>query len=67
MTKHAGRARSILDRSFRYVPSVETDLRKTFARVRRQQRLQARAQSAADVPRGKVAPFSVSLRAVTKR
>lgn len=30
--------KSILDRSFRYTPSVETDLRKTFARIRRRQR-----------------------------
>ena len=29
--------KSILDRSFRYTPSIETDLRKTFARLRRQQ------------------------------
>ena len=31
--------KSILDRSFRYTKSVDTDLRKTFARVRREQRL----------------------------
>ena len=31
--------KSILDRSFRYTPSVDTDLRKTFARIRREQRL----------------------------
>lgn len=30
--------KSILDRSFRYTPSAETDLRKTFARIRRKQR-----------------------------
>jgi hypothetical protein len=30
--------KSILDPSFRYTPSVETDLRKTFARVRRELR-----------------------------
>jgi hypothetical protein len=29
--------KSILDRSFRYTPSSQTDLRKTFARVRREQ------------------------------
>ncbi len=28
--------KSILDRSFRYVPSRETDLRKTFERIRRE-------------------------------
>jgi hypothetical protein len=31
---------SILDPSFRYTSSVETDLRKTFARVRREMRRQ---------------------------
>ena len=36
--------KSILDPSFKYTPSVETDLRKTFARVRRDQR---KAQQAA--------------------
>lgn len=30
--------KSIFDRSFRYTSSAETDLRKTFARVRRQLR-----------------------------
>jgi hypothetical protein len=32
--------KSILDPSFRYTKSVETDLRKTFARVRRELRRQ---------------------------
>ena len=30
--------KSILDREFRYVPSFETDVRKTFERVQREQR-----------------------------
>jgi hypothetical protein len=30
--------KSILDRSFQYTPSAATDLRKTFARIRREQR-----------------------------
>ena len=29
--------KSILDPTFRYTPSVETDIRKTFARIRREQ------------------------------
>lgn len=29
--------KSILDKSFRYVPAAATDVAKTFARVRRQQ------------------------------
>lgn len=36
--------KSILDRSFRYTRSIDTDLRKTFARIRREQREQARLQ-----------------------
>jgi hypothetical protein len=40
--------KSILDRSFRYTPSVETDLRKTFARIRRKQRDKQRAIATAD-------------------
>jgi hypothetical protein len=43
-----GRMKSILDRSFRYTPSVETDLRKTFARIRRKQRDKVRALANAD-------------------
>ena len=42
--------KSIFDRSFRYVPSAETDLEKTFARVRRKLREEeeARVQNAAE-------------------
>ena len=32
--------KSILDPSFRYTPSAGTDLRKTFARIRREQQKQ---------------------------
>ena len=50
--------KSILDPSFRYTKSVETDLRKTFARVRRELRKQQQEQStvSAEVMR-KVLPF----------
>ena len=41
--------KSILDSSFRYTSSVETDLRKTFARIRRQQRTDQQAQAKVDV------------------
>lgn len=30
--------KSILDSAFKYTPSAKTDLRKTFARIRREQR-----------------------------
>ena len=33
--------KSILDPAFRYTPSASTDIRKTFARVRREMRRQA--------------------------
>ena len=39
--------KSILDPSFRYTNSVETDLRKAFARIRREQRKQQQAEAAA--------------------
>jgi hypothetical protein len=41
--------KSILDRTFRYTPSFETDLRKTFARIQRERRL-AQAEAAAPRP-----------------
>lgn len=43
--------KSILDSSFQYTPSFNTDLHETFARVRRDHRQEAEraAQAAADV------------------
>jgi hypothetical protein len=35
--------KSLLDPTFRYVPSNQTDIRKTFARVRREMRQRGRA------------------------
>jgi hypothetical protein len=37
--------KSILDPAFRYIPSIETDVRKTFERIRREQREQLRTTS----------------------
>lgn len=48
--------KSILDPSFRYVPSTSTDIRKTFARVRRQQR-QAQADPPSPAPVRAVIPL----------
>jgi len=43
--------KSILDPTFRYTPSVQTDIRKTFARIRREQRgIEARVTPRADEP-----------------
>jgi len=44
--------KSILDPSFRYTKSVETDLRKTFARIRREQRKQTKARTALESESG---------------
>jgi hypothetical protein len=41
--------KSILDPSFRYTQSVETDLRKTFARIRRELRKQQHAAPVTNV------------------
>lgn len=50
--------KSILDRSFQYTPSAKTDLRKTFARIRREQRERELRQSAnAQEASTKVAPL----------
>jgi hypothetical protein len=38
--------KTILDPNFRYVPSVATDLRKTFARIRREQQSQKQLSAA---------------------
>ena len=50
--------KSILDPSFRYTKSVETDLRKTFARARREIRRQQQEQAAAVDGAAKVLPFN---------
>lgn len=47
MTQNFGQVKSILDPSFRYTPSSATDLRKTFARIRRERRLEERAKAKA--------------------
>jgi len=50
--------KSVFDRSFHYTPSVETDIRKTFARVRREIREQQRARDAAEAEANlKVSPI----------
>ena len=37
--------KSLLDPSFRYTKSIDTDIRRTFARIRREQKKHARAQA----------------------
>ena len=55
-TESGGHMKSILDPSFRYTKSVETDLRKTFARVRRELRRQTQQSAGVEAIR-KVLPF----------
>jgi hypothetical protein len=43
--QRGGYMKSILDPSFRYTKSIDTDLRKTFARVRRELRKPQQGQS----------------------
>ena len=40
--------KSILDPSFRYTSSVQTDVRKTFARIRRELREREQAKAGSD-------------------
>ena len=54
--------KSILDPSFRYVSSSNTDLRKTFARIRRQQQASADRLPVRDVRK----PYVVSFEAARK-
>ena len=42
--------KSLLDPSFKYVPSLQTDLRKTFARIRREQLGTVKATTRAPAP-----------------
>ena len=44
--------KSILDPSFRYTSSANTDIRKTFARVRREMRRQGSSNSTQEPPNG---------------
>ncbi|HEY2818588.1 MAG TPA: hypothetical protein VGK44_15830 [Casimicrobiaceae bacterium] len=47
--------KSLLDPSFKYVPSVETDIRKTFARIRREARREVSTVGPAHDRAGKIA------------
>ena len=47
--------KSLLDPTFKYIPSVETDIRKTFARVRREARRDASAVAPSHDRAGKIA------------
>jgi uncharacterized protein (DUF2342 family) len=55
-----GHVKSILDPSFRYIPSCDTDLRETFARIRRDHR--EKADRAAQATAGVLANVSSIVR-----
>jgi len=60
--------KSILDPSFRYTSSVNTDLAKTFARVRRELKQVARAPAfEADASANNVAAFAQHVRPAPRR
>ena len=60
--------KSILDPSFRYTSSVNTDLAKTFARVRRELKQVARAPAfEADASAHNVAAFAQRVRPAPRR
>jgi hypothetical protein len=44
-TKKEGQMKRLLDPTFKYVPSGQTDIRKTFARVRREQAQQSQPKA----------------------
>lgn len=59
----APHVKSILDPTFRYTPSANTDLRKTFARIRREQKNRAKLAS----PNAKVAKLRDMMPAAQQR
>ena len=46
--------KSLLDRSFRYTPSFETNIKSTFARVRKEMLREAQAKAGQGQAQGKV-------------
>ncbi|MEO8566553.1 MAG: hypothetical protein ABI541_09245 [Betaproteobacteria bacterium] len=46
--------KSVLDPTFRYTPSIDTDLRKTFARLRREARAQETQRDEPRPPANKI-------------
>ena len=52
--------KSILDPSFRYTPSVSTDLKKTFARIRRLERESQAGAEAMSATAAKVVRISAA-------
>jgi ABC-type transporter MlaC component len=54
--------KSIFDSSFEYTPSHETDLRKTFARIRREQQAHTQDEQQTQTPGAAAIPTLVQLK-----
>lgn len=57
--------KTIFDRDFKYVPSVATDLRKTFARIRREQESNNQAPNARPIADARENVVTLSVKART--
>lgn len=57
--------KTIFDRDFKYVPSVATDLRKTFARIRREQESNNQARNARPIADARENVVTLSVKART--
>jgi hypothetical protein len=57
--------KTIFDRDFKYVPSVATDLRKTFARIRREQQSNTQSRNARSIADARENVFTLSVKART--
>lgn len=57
--------KTIFDRDFKYVPSVATDLRKTFARIRSEQQLNAQSRNARSTAEARENVVALSVKART--
>ena len=57
--------KTIFDRDFKYVPSVATDLRKTFARIRREQQSNKESRTARSIADARENVVTLSVKART--
>ena len=57
--------KTIFDRDFKYVPSVATDLRKTFARIRREQQSNHQSRDARSIANARENVVTLSVKART--
>jgi hypothetical protein len=64
-TSEQGDMKTIFDRDFKYVPSVATDLRKTFARIRREQQSNKQSQNARSIAEARENVVTLSVKART--